>query len=137
MRIAICDDEKRLRKDLRTLIDDVSLCTIFANTMDNALEACLKIKDPGQRRIHVRARYAENGYFSYEITNSKQNGVKMKRERFITDKADPAAHGIGISSVKETVEKYGGTFDISFTDDEFKVIILIGDRVLDLPGAVF
>ena len=108
------------------MIDDVSLCTIFANTMDNALEACLKMKDPQDRWIHLRARYAENGYFSYEITNSKQNEIKMKRERFISDKADPAFHGVGISSVKEIVERYGGTLDISFTDDEFKVVILIG-----------
>ena len=50
----------------------------------------------------------------------------MKRERFISDKADPAFHGVGISSVKEIVERYGGTLDISFTDDEFKVVSLIG-----------
>ena len=96
------------------MIDDVSLCTVFANTLDNAVEACQKIEDKAARRISVKARYTENGYFSYEIVNSKCNRVRMRRERFITDKADSASHGVGISSVKEIVERYGGTMDISF-----------------------
>lgn len=108
------------------MIDDVSLCTIFANTLDNAIEACLKIENKDARHISVRTRYTENGYFSYEITNSKCNEVKMHRERFITDKSDSLSHGVGISSVKEIVEKYAGTIDISFTENEFKVVILIG-----------
>lgn len=108
------------------MIDDVSLCTVFANTLDNAVEACMKIENEDERWISVKARYTENGYFSYEITNSKCNEVKMRRERFITDKADPMSHGVGISSVKEIVEKYDGIIDISFTADEFKVVILIG-----------
>ena len=112
--------------DKMMMIDDVSLCTIFANTLDNAVEACQKIEDKAARRISVKARYTENGYFSYEIVNSKCNRIRMRRERFITDKADSASHGVGISSVKEIVERYGGTMDISFTEGEFKVIILIG-----------
>ena len=112
--------------DKMMMIDDVSLCMIFANTLDNAVEACQKIEDKAARRISVKARYTENGYFSYEIVNSKCNRIRMRRERFITDKADSASHGVGISSVKEIVERYGGTMDISFTEGEFKVIILIG-----------
>ncbi len=108
------------------IIDDISLCTIFANTLDNAIEACLKIDNYDLRWISVKARYTENGYFSYEIKNSKCNEVKVHKNRFITDKADPESHGIGISSVKEIVERYDGTIDISYTDDEFKVLILIG-----------
>lgn len=108
------------------MIDDVSLCTVFANTLDNAVEACLKMEDKEDRYISVKARYTENGYFSYEIKNSKRNEIKMRRERFITDKADSLSHGVGISSVKEIVEKYAGTIDISFTEEEFKVVVLIG-----------
>ena len=169
MKIAICDDEKKLRKDLRALIEtQLDLCgadytieefedgkklldsgqsreieILFLDiempvmggmetakalsTLDNAIEACLKMENKEARWISVKARYVENGYFSYEIKNSKCNEIKMRRERFITDKADSLSHGVGISSVKEIVEKYAGTIDISFTDDEFKVVILIGE----------
>lgn len=107
-------------------IDDVSLCTIFANTLDNAIEACKKIDDPAKRKLELRCRYTENGYFSFELTNSKVNEIHKKKGRFLSDKEDQNAHGIGIVSVKEIVDKYEGTLDISYDKEWFKVVILIG-----------
>lgn len=109
-------------------IDAVSLCTIFANTLDNAVEACQKIKDPAERRLSLKARCTQNGYFSYELVNSKVNAVRKKKDAFLTDKEDVRSHGLGIASVREVVRKYDGMIDISYTDDEFRVIILIGAK---------
>ena len=107
-------------------IDDVSLCTIFSNTLDNAIEACKKIDDPAKRKLELRCRYTENGYFSFELTNSKVNEIHKKKGRFLSDKEDQNAHGIGIASVKEIVDNYEGTLDISYDKEWFKVVILIG-----------
>lgn len=106
-------------------IDDVSLCTIFANTLDNAIEACRKIEDTARRKLKPRCRYTENGYFSFELTNSKVNKITEKKGRFLSDKEDKSTHGIGISSVKEIVDKYDGTLDISYDKEWFKIVILI------------
>ena len=73
----------------------------------------------------MRARYGENGYFSYEIINSKQNEIREKKGILLTDKDDARSHGLGIASVNEAVEKYTGTFDISYTEEEFRVVVLI------------
>lgn len=105
-------------------IDPISLCAIFSNTLDNAIEACGKVAEE-KRRLSVKARYTENGYFSYEIVNTKANAVRKKRGRFLTDKEDTKSHGLGISSVKDIVDRYKGTMDISYTDEEFTVVILI------------
>ncbi len=35
-------------------LEDWSLCTIFGNLIDNAIEACQRISDPKQRWICVR-----------------------------------------------------------------------------------
>lgn len=112
--------------DKMMFIDDVNLCTIFANTLDNAIEACRKIDDTAKRKLELRCRYTENGYFSYALTNSKINEINEKKGRFLSDKEDQSAHGIGISSVKEIVDKYDGTLDISYDNEWFKVVILIG-----------
>ncbi len=106
-------------------IDDISLCTIFANTLDNAIESCRKMEKAEDRKLSVKARYTENGYFSYEIVNSKRNKIYEKKGVYLTDKEDKKSHGLGISSVREIVDKYGGMMDISYTDDEFRVVILI------------
>lgn len=106
-------------------LDNISLCTIFANTLDNAIEACMKMEDKKARRLSVKARYTQNGYFSYEIINSKINEIHKKRGTFLTDKENTKSHGLGISSVQEIVDRYKGTVDISYTEEEFCVVVLI------------
>ncbi|MGI6005948.1 MAG: sensor histidine kinase [Ruminococcus sp.] len=112
--------------DNMVLIDDVSLCTIFANTLDNAIEACRKISQPDKRWLRLKCRYTENGYFSFELENSKENKITMQKGKYISDKEDKRIHGIGISSVKEVTDRYEGTLDISHDQNSFKVVILIG-----------
>ncbi len=108
-----------------TEIDDISLCTLFANSLDNAIEACRKILDKEKRRLSLKARYSESGYFSLEISNSKINPVSEKQGAFMTDKDNQKMHGLGIASMKEIVERYKGTIDIQYTEETFTVVILI------------
>lgn len=112
--------------DKLLFIDDVSLCTLFANTLDNAIEACQKIEAPDRRKLELKCRYTENGYFSLELINSKINEIVVQKNQYISCKEDKSAHGIGISSIRDIVEKYEGTLDISYDDTSFKVVILIG-----------
>lgn len=105
-------------------IDDMDLCSIFANTLDNAIEASMKIKDYSQRYISVKARY-DKGYFVYNIKNTKSNAVFMEGNKYISDKEDKKANGWGISNVKDIVAKYKGEMDSSYTENEFCVIIII------------
>ncbi len=109
--------------DLQKLtgIDAVSLCCLFSNTLDNAIEASVKIPDPHDRHISVKARVTD------EITNAKRNAVLEQKGILKSDKEDPAAHGLGLSSVREVVEKYSGTLDLSYTEDTFTVTVLIGN----------
>ena len=108
-------------------IDAISLCCLFSNTLDNAIEASMKIPDVRQRHVSVKARVAENGYFTCEITNAKNNAVTEQKGRLISDKEDGTIHGLGLSNVREMVEKYHGTMDISYTEDRFTVTVLIGN----------
>lgn len=105
-------------------IEDIDLCSIFGNTLDNAIEALRKIPEISKRQLSLKARYT-NGFFSYEIKNTKTNEIVTDNGRFITDKADKKAHGIGLRSVKNIVETYGGEMDISYTEDTFTITIMI------------
>lgn len=121
--------------DKLTGIDAISLCSLFSNTLDNAIEACVKIPEESERNISVKARVTENGYFTYEIKNAKRNavveqkGILKNAPRLLpsTDKEDTENHGLGLSNVQEMVEKYEGTLDISYTEDTFTVTVLIGN----------
>lgn len=107
-------------------MDSVSLCSLFSNTLDNAIEASLRIPDPKERRMSVKARVTENGYFTCEVTNAKKNRILLDgKGRIQSDQGDLTVHGFGLSNVREIVEKYDGTMDISYTEDIFTVTILI------------
>lgn len=106
-------------------IDSVSLCSLFSNTLDNAIEASIKVQPPPARHISVKARATDSGYFSYEITNRKANPVIEKNGRFLSDKKDARSHGLGIQNIREIVDKYNGTLNISYTEDTFTVTMLI------------
>lgn len=105
-------------------LTDIELCSLFANTLDNAIEACVKIKDREKRRITLKAR-SVNGHFSYEIVNAKENKVTERNGSFETDKEDKGSHGIGLWNVRQIVQKYEGEMDVSYTDETFSVTILI------------
>ncbi len=110
-----------------TGIDAISLCCLFSNTLDNAIESSIKIPDPKERRLSVKARVTESGYFSYEITNAKRNVIVEQNGRLKSDKNESEHHGLGLSNVQEMVEKYNGALDISYTEDTFTVTVLIGN----------
>ncbi|MGM0215810.1 hypothetical protein IGI42_003405 [Enterococcus sp. AZ109] len=107
-------------------IDDISLCTILANTLDNAIEAAAKIPEIDQRKLSVKARYYKK-YFSYEIANSTEEQLVTNDGKVLTTKPDKKNHGFGLANVQEIVEKYEGTMKIKQSDDEFVLLIVIAD----------
>ncbi|MCC0643153.1 GHKL domain-containing protein [Clostridioides sp. ZZV14-6009] len=104
-------------------INEEDVCSIFANAIDNAIEACDKIKK-GNKSISLQGRLINN-FFVIKISNTKSNVIIEKKKNFITTKKNKEFHGLGIKSIKNTLEKYAGTATIEFTDTMFSLNILI------------
>lgn len=113
-------------------IDNIDLCSLLANTLDNAIEACCKIPDYSMRFLTLKAR-CKNNYFSYELVNSKVNAVVEESGHYKTSKNDSSLHGIGLENVERIVEKYGGDMKIDYTDDTFTVTILVARGTMVSP----
>lgn len=109
--------------DTMITIDDISLCSLFGNTLDNAIEAA---KQAPKKEIKLKARYY-NGFFSYKISNTKNHHIKKSGSRFFTTKKQPQDHGIGLQSVRSIVESYNGNLDINYDEDRFSLVVLISD----------
>ena len=97
-----------------THIDDIDLSIILGNVVDNAVEA---IADIQNAKIKIQFN-RKNNYQSIIVKNSIAESVLNKNPDLKSTKNSPEEHGIGIKSVKETVEKYGGTIEI-FEDENF------------------
>lgn len=105
-------------------IQETDICTIFANALDNAIEACMKIDNEVEKRIEAKATYI-NGFAIIKFTNAKVNNIKFSDKRIETSKDDKEIHGIGISSIKYIVSKYDGEVIVNYSDNEFILKIMI------------
>lgn len=91
-------------------IDDIDLVTLLFNVLDNAIEACEKLDK--KRFIHIKIFEKYNCIY-VEVINSKNkyiNSIHLK-----TTKEDTLNHGIGITIIKNIVNKYKG--DVLFEDN--------------------
>ncbi|MGO0883091.1 GHKL domain-containing protein [Clostridioides difficile] len=101
----------------------IDVCSIFSNILDNAMEACLKIKDT-ERKIYIRGTIVKN-YFVLKSVNSKINDIKSDDNNIISSKKDKYFHGIGLKSVEHSLNKYGGEFRFKDFGNEFELDIYI------------
>ena len=103
----------------------IDISSIFSNLIDNAIEACAKIDEDQKRYITLRTTSIK-GYFVIRCENSKSKNIHSSRDnkgRFITSKKDKFYHGIGIESIKSSINKYGG--DIRIKEEEEKFVVSI------------
>lgn len=103
----------------------IDISSIFSNLIDNAIEACAKIDEDQKRYITLRTTSIK-GYFVIRCENGKSKNIHSSKDskgRFITSKKDKFYHGIGIESIKSSINKYGG--DIRIKEEEEKFVVSI------------
>lgn len=105
-------------------ISQIDLCSIFSNTIDNAVEACRKIQDQNKRYINIKSK-VDKGFLVYSIENSKENCLEVNGNKFITDKKEFFMHGYGLDIIRNIVDKYNGTIEIEYEENKFLVFIII------------
>ena len=91
---------------------------IFANALDNAMEATGQLADPSRREITVRLSRVR-GWLVLRFENQYQGPLRPAGGRLNSTKDEPGLHGYGISSIKHAVGKAGGEVSISPTDGRF------------------
>ena len=96
-------------------------CVLFGNLMDNAIEACDRMKE-GEKWIVIRIKKQQQLLF-VEITNSITASMKKTRNIFRTEKKDKEMHGYGLKSIERIVNAYGGVLSLRREDNRFKVNI--------------
>lgn len=90
-------------------INAVILCTVLSNLLDNAIEAAEQTDN--ERIITLTAKRTGSFYF-ISISNPCRGYVDVSAD-MITTKPDREHHGLGLKSVQNTLEKCGGTLELS------------------------
>ena len=103
-------------------VTDVDLCGILGNILENAIEGCLTVP-ADQRKIQLSVTTRHNTWLYIVSTNTFNGIVKRKKDQYQTTRKN--GHGIGLTSIQLTVEKYNGTVQFSNDDSNFYVDIMI------------
>ena len=87
----------------RIPISDTDVCALLGNLVDNAVEACEKVKEDKFIRMYI-GKYKGQLYIS--CTNSTAETVRKLDEEYITNKR--GNHGHGLKRMYLIVDKYDG-----------------------------
>lgn len=102
----------------QTKISNTDLCIIFGNILDNAIEAVEKVDDNIAKEINIDV-YKKKDYLFITVTNPTKTEVAIKDNKIVTSKDDKSNHGLGLSSVEETLKKYDGHLDLDCNNNKF------------------
>ena len=108
---------------------------IIGNALDNAIEACKKLKknDKSAEAFITLSSFTRGKMFFIEVENSFDGKINRKKysEFPVTDKKDKKAHGIGLSNIKNTAEKYHGGVDWSAHNKKFTLTVMLQNERRD------
>lgn len=86
-------------------VSDIDLCALLGNLIDNAVEACEKMKEDEKQYIRLYIGILKKQLY-ISITNSTNEVVRKMDNQYITNKR--GNHGQGLKRINLIVEKYGG-----------------------------
>ena len=103
-------------------IPTMDICTIIGNALDNAVEACVKIENPKDRYIYVKLHDCNNELI-ISVKNSSSEEPKRRAGVYVSTKKDEKNHGLGLKSIKRTVDKHKGDMLIKYEDSVFNIVV--------------
>lgn len=122
--------------------DKTDLCALYANALDNAMEACMKLEET-QREICLKSKVGK-GVFCLEISNPDadakgiqsivkedgQTGFSLRTgwghsPLLPTSKPDQENHGFGLQSIREIVKRYHGHMEIKCENGVFDLFLYL------------
>ena len=90
-------------------IEDIDLCNLIGNLLDNAISAAEKC-DSESRLIEVKIT-SIGSRLVVIVRNSIYASVLNDNPELKSTKQDASEHGFGVKTIKYIAEKYNGTFD--------------------------
>ncbi|MDO4337742.1 MAG: ATP-binding protein [Eubacteriales bacterium] len=129
---------RRLEIPQELPLEKTDICALFANALDNAIEAAGKLP-PEKREIFMES-YAQKGLLVVSVKNpcTEQAGAgrtdtEQTEDAQInhtlslprTTKADRQNHGIGLQSIQEIVRRHDGDMEIRREDHVFELFLYL------------
>lgn len=103
-------------------IDEIDLCSVISNAVENAVNACTKMRS-GEKKIEIVTEYTEER-LSVTVKNPVEGQVRLDAGGFpVFEKTE--GHGYGLLSMQHIAQKYGGMIKILVDDGVFNLVAVM------------
>ena len=103
-------------------VDEIDLCLVLSNLLENAFEASLRTA-PARRRIKLTAYLHGNSLALIQVENTYDGVIREKGGVFQSSKRK--GDGIGLQSVRHIAEKSGGVNTVTYQDGLFCAKVML------------
>lgn len=100
--------------------ETIGICRILGNALDNAIEACERI-DIDKKCVCIAMHQLDNKLI-IEIENTS---LPVDVNNLTTSKKNKEAHGIGMQSIRQTVESMNGYVSCNYENGYFSIKIVL------------
>lgn len=107
-------------------VDPTELSIVFANALENAINACKKL--PDSERV-IRCKYVTSPHHMFQISNPYKGKVSFDENG--RPLSFEEGHGIGTRSIMAFCEKYGAELDYKTKNGWFYLRIVLSDTESD------
>ncbi len=106
----------KLRLQESLPITESDFCVLLSNALENALNACIALRNDGGTPFIKVSGYEKNEKLFLEIINSCDEHVNFENGLPVTKKK---GHGMGVRSICAVVDKYNGIYSFETRDNCF------------------
>ncbi|MCC2139273.1 GHKL domain-containing protein [Faecalibacterium sp. CLA-AA-H283] len=103
-------------------VDEMDLCLVLSNLLENAFEASLRTA-PARRRIELTAYLHGNSLALIQVENTYDGVIREKDGVFLSSKRK--GDGVGLQSVRHIAEKSGGVSTVTYQDGLFCAKVML------------
>lgn len=104
-------------------LDKIELCRAIGNVLDNAIEGCQR-SSLSEQHIYISIQQIDDKIV-VEITNT---ATDVDLNNLQTSKKNRSAHGIGLSSIQNSVDKLNGYMKCDFKNNIFSLKMVVPNK---------
>ncbi len=98
--------------------------SLFGNSLDNALEAVLKIPDPSKRRITLKSN-TRGAMVVLMVENTFEGDLSLTGDDLPRTTKTGSGHGFGLRSISRIAQKHGGMMSVKAEDGIFRLSVIM------------
>lgn len=100
--------------------DEMTLCRIIGNALDNAIDGCGRSKLP---KKHICFSLNEKDEKIIMLITNTSDEVNI--DDLVSTKKEKGVYGIGTQSIRSSVESLNGIVDFNYGDGVFKLTLMV------------